>query len=321
MKAVVLRELGPAGNLEVGEMPIPEPADDEVLVKVEVAGVIYADTMLRRGDYPLVPPLPFVPGREIAGTVELVGANVTGLEPGARVTADMPNGGYAEYAAAKASTAIPIPDHVTFEQAVVHHFNLPVAYLAYYVFGEIQPDETILVHSAAGGIGSLFVQIAKRRANNVVIGLVSTEEKVEKCLANGADHAINTKRADYVAEVQRLTEGRGVDLSFNNVAGPTLRTDPHVIRTRGRWLISSWAGGKEPLDLTGIMLKSFTLRPFSLYSVWAGPEFQQATAFVREWLATEQLDTPGRTFAFEDAATAHMWMEERQSFGKVALVP
>ena len=321
MKAVVLRELGPAGNLEVGEMPIPEPADDEILVKVEVAGAIHADTMMRRGDYPLVPPLPFVPGREVAGTVERVGANVNCLDPGARVTADMPNGGYAEYAVAKASTAIPIPDHVTFEQAVVHHFNLPVAYLAYYVFGEIQPDETILVHSAAGGIGSLFVQIAKRRANNVVIGLVSTEDKVEKCLANGADHAINTKSVDYVSEVQRITDGRGVDVSFNNVAGPTLRTDPQVIRTRGRWLISSWAGGKEPLDLTGIMLKSFTLRPFSLYSVWAGPEFQLATAFLREWLTTEQLDTPGRTFAFEDAAAAHTWMEERQSFGKVALVP
>ena len=165
------------------------------------------------------------------------------------------------------------------------------------------------------------MQIAKRRANNVVIGLVSTEDKVERCLANGADHAINTKRVDYVAEVQRITDGRGVDVSLNNVAGPTLRTDPQVIRTRGRWLVSSWAGGKEPLDLTGIMLKSFTLRPFSLYSVWAGPEFQQATAFLREWLATEQLDTPGRTFAFEDAAAAHTWMEERQSFGKVALVP
>ena len=233
----------------------------------------------------------------------------------------MPNGGYAEYAVAKASTAIPIPDHVTFEQAVVHHFNLPVAYLAYYVFGEIQPDETILVHSAAGGIGSLFVQIAKRRANNVVIGLVSTEDKVERCLANGADHAINTEacrlRRGGTAHHGRTRRRRVVEQRCRPDTAHRSSGDPDARAVAGQQLGGGQGAARSDRDHAEVVHSAPVL---ALLGVGRA-RVPAATAFLREWLATEQLDTPGRTFAFEDAAAAHTWMEERQSFGKVALVP
>ena len=163
MKAVHLCDYGPVDNFKIVDVPVPEPAENEVLIRVEEAGVIFADILMRRKEYISAPPVPFIPGRDVAVTGEKVGSQGSNLETGMRVTALMPLGGYAEYAAAPSTTVMPLSDRVSFSQGLLYQINLPVAYLAYCAFGKIQPEETILLHAAAGGIGTLITQIAKRR--------------------------------------------------------------------------------------------------------------------------------------------------------------
>ena len=213
MRAVQLDRFGSASNFRIIDVPRPEPNDHEILIKVSIAGIVFADTQMRRGDYVNLPALPFIPGREVAGTVEKVGAKVAHIRPGMRVSADMHTGGYAEYSIADADAAIVLPDCATFAQAIVHHVGLRVAYLYYYTFGQVQPGESILLHAAAGGVGALVTQISKRRGNNTLIALSSSDEKLAYCRAAGADYCINYRENDYVKEVLRITGGRGVDVS------------------------------------------------------------------------------------------------------------
>lgn len=320
MRAVQLRDFGGSSDLQVVELPVPEVGDEQILIKVGVAGIVFADTQMRRGDYVNLPKPPFTPGREVAGTIVKVGAKVSRVRPGMRVTADMHTGGYAEYAVAHADDAIVIPDHVTFEQAITHHVNLRIAYLYHYTFGKVQPGETILLHAAAGGIGTLVTRIAKR-CGNTVIALSSSDEKLAYCRSVGADHGINYRTTNYVDEVLRITGGRGVDVAMNSVAGRTLETDPFAIRPRGRWLINGYAGGRAMIDPALVMHRSLTITIFSIYTVRHEEEFSDATDFLKEWLRTQPLDGCTRLFPLEEAAQAHDWIEGQHSCGKIALVP
>jgi NADPH2:quinone reductase len=322
MRAVQLNAYGPAENLVLAEVPRPRPGKGEVLIRVGAAGLIFADTQMRRGDYVNLPPaVPFIPGREVAGVIEEVGSEITNWRVGQRVMANMHTGGYAEYALATANELFELPDRADFLQGIACNANLRVAYLYYYFFGEVQPGETLLVHAAAGGVGSNLLQIAKRHGSNTVIALASSQEKVEFCRSLGADYCINTRSCDYVAEVLKITSGRGVDISFNSVAGPTLQTDPDAIRVLGRWMINGYAGGRDFIDPARVMHRSLTLKIFSLYNIFGTPTYHAATEFLREWLATEPLIGCSRTFPLEQAAEAHRWLEGRHSLGKIALVP
>ncbi len=321
MRAVQLNEFGPASNFKIVDLPIPDPKDHQILIKVGVAGVIFADTQMRRGDYVNLPKIPFTPGREVAGTVERVGAAVTWIRPGMRVTADMHTGGYAEYAVADANAAVILPNRVTFEQAIVYHIGLRIAYLYYYTFGQVHHNETILLHAAAGGIGTLVTHIAKRRGNNTVIALSSSDEKLAYCRAAGADYCINYRKTNYANEVLRITGGKGVDVSMNSVAGKTLETDPLAIRPRGRWLINGYAGGRALIDPNAIMPKSLTLSIFSVYTVRNDEDFRKATNFLNDWLNTERLDSCTRLFRLEDVVEAHDWIEGQHSWGKIGILP
>lgn len=337
MRAVQLAEYGPPENLKLVEVPIPEPGEGEVLVKVEAASVIFADSMMRRGVYinPGFPP-PFIPGREVAGTVvdtgagpskgdlsfaEKTGAKGVRIKPGTRVTASVYTGGYAQYAVASAKDIVCLPDRVSFLSGLVYHTNLRIAFLVYHVVGQIQPTETILLHAAAGGIGSLVTQIAKKRARNVVIALSSSRKKLDFCLANGADYGVNYKATDYVEEVLRLTGGKGVAVSLNSVSGPTLKTDPYVIKPLGRLVLYGEAAGPGTIDPREMAaLKSLTVKFFSVYTVREREEFRQATDFLEHWLQTEELMSVSRVFSLEEVVDAHHWMDQQQSVGKIALV-
>lgn len=340
MRAVQINEYGPAENFKLVNVAIPEPKEDEVLIKVEAASVIFADSLMRRGIY-LNPPrsFPFIPGREVAGIVEKggrkagnvkpdiaekVGAKGPNIRAGMRVVASMHTGGYAEYAIASLKNVICLPDRVSFLNALVYNNNLRIAYLAYYTYGQIRPYDTILLHAPAGGIGTLITQIAKRRAHNVVIALSSSDEKLEYCRANGADYGINYKKSDYVEEVLRITGGKGVHVSLNSVGGPTLKTDPRVIKPMGRWVIYGWAAGKGLVDIydDAIFPKSLTISIFSVYTVRESgrEEYRQATDFLENWLHTEELISVSKTFPLEDVIAAHHWIDEQRSVGKIALV-
>lgn len=322
MKAVHLYEYGPAENLTLVDVPVPIPAEKEVLIKVKASSVIFADILMRKGDYPALPAsLPFIPGREAAGIVDRIGADVTSITPGMRVMGQMHTGAYAEYAKTTVNEIFVLPEGVTFFQGLVYFANLRVAYMVYNAFGKVKPEDTILVHAASGGVGSLITQIARRRGNNTVIALAETDEKLEFCRANGADYLVNTARTDYVKEVMRITNNQGVDVSLNSIGGPTLETDPDAIKPLGRWVIYGYAAGKGRIDPYKHMLKSLTITASSIYTYVFREEYQQAMDFLKEWLSTESDPlSVTKTFRLEEIVQAHHWFEDRHSIGKIAVV-
>jgi NADPH:quinone reductase len=324
MKAAQITKYGPSSNFRIDEVEIPKLDNQQVLVKVEAAGVIFADVVRRRGDYgPAERPFPFTMGIEVAGTVTQVGPGVTGIEVGNRVTATAPGGGYAEYAAVPTTTLRLLPARVSFTQAMVYQVNLPAAYAHFSTFGQVQPGETILVHAAAGGVGSLITQIAKRRGkDNKVIALASSDEKLEFCRANGADHVINYRKQNYVEAVKKITDNQGVDVVCNNVGGDTLKTDPQLVkRLTGRWLISGSSAGRGLINPYAFLYESITVRAFSIVTLNGTEERAKASRFLDDWLRTEELIEPAHVFKLSDIAAAHDCLEQQRSWGKVVLVP
>jgi NADPH:quinone reductase len=323
MKAIQIDEFGPLENLKVVDIDIPEPGPGEVLIKIEAAGVIFSDIQMRENDYTNPPELPAVLGREAAGTIVKVGENVTHIKEGMRVSAFMHTGGYAEYAVASAITTFEIPERASFEQALVYQSGLPVAYSHYSISGKVQSDETVLIHAAAGGVGTLMTQIAKKNGNTV-IALCSSEEKRQYCLSKGADYAINYRETDYVEEVLKITDGKGVDISLNSVGGPTLETDYKAIRFMGRWVVYGYAGGRAPLTteaIDGIMHRSQQITIASFYNYKDSEHIFDIIGFYQNWMATEPLESPTKIFPLEQAAEAHEFIASQQSMGKVVLVP
>jgi NADPH2:quinone reductase len=324
MKAAQITKYGPSTNFKIVDVDVPTIKNREVLVKVEASGIIFADVLQRRGAYgPPRRPFPFAMGIEVAGTVEKIGAEVTGFEPGQRVVGTLEFGGYAEYAAVPARTLRPIPQRVSFQQALVYVVNLPVAFIHFNTFGHVAPGETLLVHAAAGGVGSLITQVAKRRGtNNTVIALASSDEKLAFCKKMGADHTINYRTQDYVEEVKKITDNRGADLVCNSVGGESLKTDPKVVkRLTGRWLISGGAAGRGVIDPYSFLYESITVRAFSIHTLEGTEEHKQAFRFLDDWFRTEELIDPPHVFKLADVAAAHDLIEQQRSFGKVILVP
>ena len=321
MKAIQLDQFGPAENLKLVDIPILTPGKDEVLIKVHTAGIVFADTQMRRGEYVNLPKLPFTPGREVSGRIEEVGSGVSSLSPGTRVMAFIHTGGYAEYAIAKQSEVVILPDRVSHLQGIVYLVNMRIAYLNYYIHGKTKPTDTLLIHAGAGGIGTLITQIAKRRGENTVIALSSSDDKCAYCQSNGADYCINYKTTEYTKEVEKITDGQGVDVAFNSVGGWTLKTDPHIIKPLGRWIIFGYAAGKDLIDpYEVIMPKSLSISVNSVYTLLDRQEYQKATHFMMEWLRMESLESVTKTFEIEDVVQAHHWIEGQHSIGKVALV-
>lgn len=323
MRAAHVNAYGPDSKFEIVEIDKPKIKPNEVLVKVEASGIIYADVLDIRGLHGHHPGVtfPYVMGWEVAGTVDKVGAEVSGFTVGQRVAGTMTYGGFAEYATVAVSALRAIPARCSYQQALVYLINLPVAYLHYTTYGQVQPGETILVHGAAGGVGSMLTQLAKRKGNTV-IALASSDEKLEFCKQLGADHTINYRTTDYVEAVKQITDNRGVDVVFNGVAGPTLATDPKVIkRLTGRWVIIGRAAGLGMINPWQFIMNSITVRACSVMTL-DGTEDQKASRrFLDEWLRTEPLIEPGHVFKLEDINSAFDLLYSQASHGKVVLVP
>jgi len=331
VKAIRLDETGPPENLKLVEIPVPEIDEDGILIKADCAGLIYADCELRRGTYYLKTALPWFPGREVSGTVEKVGANVTEWKPGQRVMAMVLSGGcYAEYVHASTKsytfpggTTFPsadifaLPDHVSFSQGLVYLINYRLAHILFHGYMAIPASASVLVHGAAGGFGSVLTMIA--RANgNTVIALSRTEEEREFCLANGATHSLNSTVVDYVDEVMNITRGEGVDYSINGVSGDTLNRDVHAVRTFGEIVIYGYAGGRSSFD-PWAATKSVTVKTFSADDFLAGPALARATEAMYECFDAGMLADVTRTFDLADAAAAHAWIDSGKVMGKIAL--
>ena len=218
MKAVVLTRTGGPDVLQVQDWPDPAVGAGEVRIAVRAAGVNFADTIARVGLYPATPKRPCVLGYEVAGEVETIGPDVSGLVVGQRVMAGTQFGGQAELATARARDVLPMPDHLSFEEGAAFCVSYGTAYAALMIMGGLREADRVLIHSAAGGVGIAATQVA-RNVGAEIFGTASAA-KHTAISAQGVHHPIDYRSQDFKAEVRRLTDGEGVDVVMDAMTWP-----------------------------------------------------------------------------------------------------
>src|SRR5215510_14280895 len=243
MKAIQVSKTGGPEVLTPVDVPIPTAKANEALVQIKAAGVNFIDVYVREGRYPT--PLPFINGQEAAGIVKEVGSEVSGLKPGDRVAYTSSLGSYAEYAAVPSARLVKIPDDVTFEQAAAAMLQGMTAHYLVHSSYRLQAGETALIHAAAGGVGLLLVQMAKKIGARV-IGTAGTEEKAKLARNAGADECIVYSEADFETETQRLTNDKGVHVVYDGVGKATFDKGLHVLRPRGYLVLFGGSSGAVP---------------------------------------------------------------------------
>lgn len=322
MKAIRVHEFGDADALQYEETETPAPGEGEVRVKIEAAGVNFIDIYHRTGAY--ASDLPITPGVEAAGVVDAVGSGVTDLAPGDRVAYAMQIGSYAEYAVVPAETLVPVPEELDLQPAAAVLLQGMTAHYLVHDTYPLQAGETALVHAAAGGVGHLLVQLAKRSGARV-IGTVSTEEKAELARQAGADEIIRYTEVDFEEETQRLTDGAGVEVVYDSVGKDTFHKSLNCLKPRGYMVLYGQSSGAvEPIDPQILNQKGslFLTRPSLFHYAGARDELLQRTGDLFGWMAAGELDVRiDRSFPLAEAAAAHRYMEGRKTKGKLLLVP
>jgi NADPH2:quinone reductase len=322
MKALVADPVGGPENLKYIDLPVPEPGEGEVLVKIEAIGVNYIDTYFRAGFYK-APESPVRLGNEAAGTVVKAGKG-TNWQVGQRVAYAMARGSYAEYAAVPQQFLVELPGDVSFENAAaVMLQGMTAHYLTHSTF-PLKPGNACLIHAAAGGAGSMLVQIAKI-AGATVIGTVSTSEKAQLATGNGADHIILYTEQDFVAEVKRITNGKGVDVVYDSVGKTTFMKSLDCLRPRG--LMATFgqsSGGVGEIDPLILSQKGslFLTRP-SLGNYISDPaDLKWRASDLFQWIEQGRLKLRiHQVYRLEDGAEAHRDLEGRKTTGKLLLRP
>lgn len=255
MRALVLHETGGPQALRLEDVPEPAAGDGLALIEVHAAGAGFVDWLITRGEYQVKPELPFIPGTEIAGVV-LDAPEGSGLREGQRVAATTPFGGFAEVAPAPAFITFGIPDDLPFDIAAGMVINYQTAHLGLVRRGRIQPGEAVLVHGAAGGVGTASIQVAKAAGAGLVIAVASDDERRRVATEAGADIALDPAD-DWVAEVRAATGGRGADLVVDPVGGERFDQSLRCTAPEGRILVIGFASGTIPtLAVNRLLLRS-----------------------------------------------------------------
>jgi NADPH2:quinone reductase len=322
MRAIEVGEFGGTEGMSVVERDVPDPGEGELRIEVRAAGINFADIMQRRGHYQGGPEPPYVPGLEVAGVVDAVGDGV-GREVGDRVVSMLGNGGYAEYAVADASGVLDVPGGMSFEEAAGFPVQFLTAHNCLHEWGGLEEGESVLIHAAAGGVGTAAVQLA-REAGAEVFGTASTAEKLEKAAELGCDHPINYTEEDFV-EVARAETDYGLDLVLDGIGGETTERSIGALREFGRMVSYGAASGEPGRPPTDELL--FGNKTVIGYHLGRATARQPGRVFGAIPELTELLEAGvlevqvGHEFALEDAAEAHEFIEDRRSSGKVVLVP
>ena len=325
MKAIRIYQPGGPEVLRLEEVETPKPAADEVLIRVEVAGVNYADTGVRRGMMggPHQAKFPLTPGFEVAGTVAALGEGVASVEEGARVAAILDSGGYAEYAVAKAGAVVKVPVGVDYAAATAALLVQGLtAYGVLHDSARLEAGESVLVQAAAGGVGSLAVQFAKLAGAHPVVGTAGSSEKRELITTLGADHAVDYMREDWVERVLEATSGEGVDIVLESVGGEVGARAYDCLAPLGRLVTFGAASGEglRPPDMWQLNLKGQSVSGYG--GPWLRPGAAGAAReVISGYLRNDKLRVVnGRSFALAEAASAHRAVEGRVTIGKVLLL-
>ena len=322
MIAIRVRETGGPEVLRVETVDDPVARPGEVLVRIEAVGVNFIEIYNRTGIYKS--PLPFTPGEEGAGTVAAVGPGVSDVRVGDRVVSYNLKGSYAELAVVSAERVIAIPEGVSTETAAaVMLQGLTAHYLATSVYA-LQPGDTCLVHAAAGGVGLLLCQVAKRR-NAIVLGTVSSEEKAALARQAGADEVILYTKQDFVAEVARITGGKRAQVVYDSVGATTFEKSLQCLAPRGMMALFGQSSGVVPPFDPLLLLRNgslFLTRPTLAHYAATRDELVWRAGEVLGWVQDGSLDVRiDRKVPLADAGEAHRALEGRRTTGKVLLVP
>lgn len=320
MKAIKVSDYGEADVLKLVETePKPRPSAGQALIKIHAAGVNFVDIYQRRGNYPIG--LPYVPGLEASGQVAETGENVTMVRSGDRVAYAGHLGSYGEYTVIYEDKLIPLPDWMSYEEGAAFPLQAMTAHYLLHEFRKPRPDDAVLIHAAAGGVGNLLVQWAKHMGA-FVAGTVSTEEKAAAARQAGADHVVLYTKQDFVSEIRRVTGGRGADLILDGVGKSTFRGDLEAVSLRGHVVVyGASSGPAEAVSPNSFMQKSISVSGGSLMNFTA----TRADLLRRSGDALEGIRTGwlklriDRVLPLEEAAEAHRLLEGRKTMGKLVL--
>jgi NADPH:quinone reductase len=315
MRAAVITALTGPDAVAIQERPEPAPASGQVLVDVEYAGVAFPDVLHTRGEYQRRPDVPFIPGWEVSGVVR---AGAGGFEAGDRVAAMPMIGGLAEIVAVDAHLVFPLPDGLPFDKAAALPLNYLTAHFAFTRRAQLKKGETVLVHGAAGGVGTAACQLAAAYGARV-IAVVSTPEKGEVAKAAGAHEVVPVD--GFRDEVRRLTGGRGVDVIVDPVGGDRFTDSVRSLAREGRLLVLGFTGREIPtVKVNRLLLNNSSVLGVASAEFWsdepgfAGQQWRDLVPLME----SGAIDPPiGPTFALDDAAAAIRELDERRAAGKV----
>ncbi len=319
MRAVQITTLDGPEAVEVVDIPSPEPGPDQVLIRVRAAGVAFPEVLQSRGEYQMKPDLPFTPGAEIAGEV-ISAPEGSDLRPGDRVAALCLLGGFAEEAVAPADLTFPLPDSISFEQGASIIFNYGTAYFALVERGGLAAGESVLVHGAAGGIGTASIQVAKAFGAGRVVAVTSTPEKGQIAIDAGADEFV---LADGFKDA--VTANGKVDLVVDPVGGDRFTDSLRCLADDGRLLVIGFTAGEIPT----VKVNRLLLNNVSVVGVgWGAYVLGRPGHIGTEWEALAPhlhsgalSPIVGPTFELDEASQALLTLDERRATGKVLLVP
>lgn len=318
MKAIIVREFGAPEQMRLEEISDLKPSENEILVRVRAAGVNPVDTYIRQGIHAQKPNLPYTPGKDAAGTIEMIGANVKNFQTGDQVlTTGSLTGTYAEFCLCKADQLIKLPENVSFEQGAGVFVPYATSYRALFQRAKAKAGETILVHGASGGVGIAAVHWAKN-AGLKIIGTASSDDGKKLVQDQGADFVFDHSEENYLDEIKEAAEGKGVDIILEMLANENLNKDFEILKMFGRVVVIGNRGTIE-FNPRLTMTKDATILGMSLFNA-PDDAMREIYEAIYKGL-TEGFLNPivGRTFSLKEAAQAHRAVIEEKAFGKIVM--
>lgn len=329
MRAMQISRFGNPDVFEMAEIPQPDAGDGQVLIRVRAAGINFAETLMREDKYAVSPPLPAILGSEVVGTVEALGPGVNAFSVGQRVAAPLFAagiffGGYAEFVAISSEYVVPLPEGLAFEDATA---LMVQGLTALYLTKQAPPEgKSVLVNAAAGGVGSMLVQLSRQAGARSVIATASSAEKREFALSLGADDAIDYTRAGWTDELREVTGGSGPDIIYESVGGAITRSCIETLAPEGEIVIYGALNIRHfqfgPEDLGRLIFNNQSLTGMALVPLLDPHRLRTDLAELFDLAVSGKLKvTLGGVFSLEQLAEAHRAMEQRATIGKLVLVP
>lgn len=317
-------------------IPRQKPGPDEIAIDVKACGVNFADVLMRMGLYPEAPPTPFVPGYEVAGIVAEVGENIRDFKPGDRIMSAAYFNGYATYTVVDSDKALPLPDHLSFEEGAGLLVNFMTAWLALHEMARVREGDHVLIHGIAGGVGLAALQLAKR-AGCIVYGTAGSDEKLAYAKTRGLDYGINYRKTSFDKDIRLNIGRRPIDVIMDPIGGDNIEKDRRVLKPTGKVIVFGMAkavtGEKaNPIKALITGLKMFHINLMGLFSqnhgifglnvlrIWRYPMMRQTGLSILKGFENKELEIViDKVFPLEQAAEAHKYLQDRKNIGKVVL--